>query len=170
MKHLITTTIAALGLSACASITTGTSQPITVDTPYAQGAQCQLMDTAGGSWFMKDTPNTVTVNKGNGPMTIKCEKSGFQKGTTILEETFQGATLGNIILGGGVGIIVDAATGAAQEYPKQAKVYLQPNKWDSSSHREQWMQEKRQYDQMLENKVNPNQKSDSAEYPSQRRR
>lgn len=154
--------------SGCATVTTGTTQPITVDTPYVDGAECSLRDTAGGSWWVKDTPDTVTVNKGNGPMTIKCEKSGYNKGVTVLKETFQGATLGNIILGGGIGVIVDAASGAAQEYPKSVKVYLEPKKWKSNSHREQWMEEKRQYDRLLADLYKPN-KTNSPEYPSQRR-
>ncbi|MFP6869957.1 MAG: hypothetical protein VCE91_11535 [Nitrospinota bacterium] len=38
------------------------------------------------------------------------------------DETFSGATLENILLRGGIGIIVDTISGAAQEYPLQGQV------------------------------------------------
>jgi hypothetical protein len=169
MKRHSTILAALFVLSACATITTGTSQPLTVVTPYADNASCQLRDTAGGSWYIKETPNTVTVTKGDGPMTITCEKAGYNNGVTVLNEKFQGATLGNIILGGGVGVIVDAASGAAQEYPKDVKVYLEPKKWESETRRSQWMEEKRQYDLELAAKFDSSSKQ-SPDYPSQRRR
>ncbi len=155
-------------LSACASISTGTSQPITVVTPYAEGATCSLRDSAGGSWAISRTPDTATVNKGDGPMTIRCEKSGFKDGATVLNEKFQGATMGNILLGGGIGLIADASTGAAQEYPKDVKVYLEPITWKNVSEQEQWMQEKRQYDQILAD-LFKEPKSETPAYPSHRR-
>jgi hypothetical protein len=154
--------------SACATITTGTTQPITVVTPYADNASCDLRDTGGGSWYLRSTPDTVVVNKGSGPMTIKCQKDGFENGTTVLNEKFQGATLGNVLLGGGIGVIVDASSGAAQEYPKDVKVYLKPKKWSSESERVQWMEEKRQYDLELAKKFEPQPTSKPA-YPSGRR-
>lgn len=167
--RFVSAVILASSLSACASITTGTTQPLTVVTPYVNEASCQLNDTAGGSWFIRHTPDTVTVNKGDGPMTIRCEKDGYRDGVTVLNETFQGATLGNILLGGGIGVIVDASTGAAQEYPKDAKVYLEPEKWQSDALQMQWIQEKSQYEASLVEQ-RQNKRHNLPDYPSQRRR
>ncbi len=35
--------------------------------------------------------------------------------------------MGNIILGGGIGILIDAASGAAQEYPSKVSVIMEPD-------------------------------------------
>lgn len=160
--------ISALPLVACASVTTGTTQALTVDTPYAPNAECELQDTAGGHWYAKGTPTTVTVNKGNGPMTIKCSHAGFMPGVLVLDEKFQGATLGNILLGGGIGVIVDASTGAAQEYPKQAKVYMEKEHWSSAQERQQWVDEKLQYERLLAESYKQN-KGDNSSVAARRR-
>ncbi len=154
MKKLILLP-AVLGLSACATITTGTTQQITVETPYAIGSSCDLKDSAGGSYYIKSTPDSAMVNKGDGPLTVKCEKAGYNDGVTVVEEKFQGATLGNIILGGGIGVIVDAASGAAQEYPKQTKVFLEKKNWKSDAERQQWLDEKLQYERIIAEKDKP---------------
>lgn len=158
-----------LGTSACASITTGMTQPLTVVTPYVDAAECSLKDTGGGSWYIKETPDTVKVLKGDGPMTIRCEKSGYRNGVTVLNEKFQGATLGNILLGGGIGVIVDASTGAAQEYPKDVKVYMEPHKWPSETARREWMEEKRQYDRLLMEAEDVDRPRRQPEYPGRHR-
>lgn len=59
-------------------------------------------------------------------MVLTCEKKGFKTTTHSFDETIVGATFGNIILGGGVGLLVDAASGAAQEYPSLVHVVMQP--------------------------------------------
>lgn len=136
-------------LGACSTITTGTTQPLTVETPYAEGAACSLTDSKGATWRVQETPQTVEVTKGDGPMTIACEKSGFKDGKTVMQEGFAGATLGNVILGGGIGIIVDAASGAAQEYPDKVSVWLEPKSFASTSEREKWFDAKAAYEESL---------------------
>ena len=136
-------------LGACSTITTGTTQPLLVKTPYAEGASCSLVDTREGTWRIQQTPQTVEVTKGDGPMTITCEKPGHKTEIYILDENFAGATLGNIILGGGVGVIVDAASGAAQEYPDEISLWLQPNKFASAEARKNWMEERDAYKESL---------------------
>ena len=144
-----------MGLSACSTITTGTTQSLTVVTPFADGAKCDLVDTKGSTWRVTESPQTIEVNKGSGPMTITCTKRGYQTGKTVMEEGFAGMTLGNVILGGGIGLIVDAASGAAQEYPDSVSVWMQPNKWHSSSQKAEWQEAKIAYDAKMEAKKNP---------------
>jgi len=111
-------------LSACASITTGTEQSIFVETPKVTGAACELTDSKLGKWTVKSTPGSVKVKKGDGPMNVVCTKAGYEAANISVEETLVGATLGNIILGGGIGILVDAASGAAQKYPDRIVVRM----------------------------------------------
>lgn len=134
---------AVLATAGCATIVSGTSQSITVLTEKGvEGARCELTDSKGGKWYVPDTPGTVTVRKGDGPMTIVCKKAGFKTATHIFDETLHGATFGNIIAGGGVGILVDAASGAAQRYPDQVTVWMEPEAFSTEAQRLAWKTEK----------------------------
>ena len=59
-------------------------------------------------------------------MTLVCKKEGFETTTMTFDESLTGATFGNIILGGGIGILVDTMSGAAQEYPSQVRLVMKP--------------------------------------------
>jgi hypothetical protein len=136
---------AALSLTACATIVSGTQQSLFVDTPHVEGAQCQLKDSKAGAWYLPSTPGTVTVLKGNGPMSIVCKKGGYETGVVSVDEDVSGATFGNILLGGGIGIFVDAASGAAQKYPDQVVVWMKPQHFASAAARKAWESDKADY-------------------------
>lgn len=116
-----------LFLSGCATLVTGTSQSILIDVINAKGASCTGIDKRGRRYNWPNTPSATTVHKGDGPIVLTCEKKGFKKTTHLFDETLVGATLGNIILGGGIGILIDAASGAAQEYPSKVSVIMEPD-------------------------------------------
>jgi hypothetical protein len=111
----------------CATIASGTTQSIMIDTFNAHGATCKGVDKKGREYFWVNTPSSTTVQKGDAPMTITCDKSGFKRTVHVIDETIVAATFGNIILGGGIGFLVDATSGAAQEYPTLVKFPLEPD-------------------------------------------
>lgn len=123
---LLLLTMTLLSAAGCATIAAGTTQSIMVDTFNAQGATCKGVDKRGREYYWANTPSSTTVQKGDGPMTITCEKKGFKKTVHTIDETVTGATFGNIVAGGVVGFLVDATSGAAQEYPTMVKFPLQP--------------------------------------------
>ena len=130
----------------CAIITTGTDQGIRVVTEKdVVGASCTLVDSEGNRSFIPRTPGTTYMTRGNAPMTITCKKTGYK--TTILEidESISGATLGNVILGGGIGIIFDASSGAAQRYPDNVVIWMEPEKWPDENAKLRWEEERRAY-------------------------
>ena len=137
MRRLILPALVA-SLAGCATLTTGTTQSLTVLTPEMQGADCELTDSKGMKWYVKDTPDTVVVSRGDGPLLVACEKEGFHPAMASIEEEFQGATLGNVLLGGGIGVIVDATSGAAQRYPDQITMWLEPKSFGTEAERERW--------------------------------
>jgi len=117
----------ALMTSACATITQGTTQPMHVETIPHAGAKCKLRDSAGGSWLIVETPGVATVNKGDGPMRVRCEKEHKGKkfvGNRSVTESIETATAGNLLVGGIIGAGIDAASGAAQKYQQYVEVYL----------------------------------------------
>ena len=117
---------AILMLSACASVTKGTEQVVQVETPGVAGASCKLKDTKFREWTVESTPGSALVQKGDGPMDVVCKKTGYHPGTLIVPESFEAMTIGNVLIGGVVGIAIDAASGAAQKYPDLIKVQMNP--------------------------------------------
>lgn len=150
---LLPSLFAVLSVSACASIVSGTQQNIFIETPHVNGAECKLSDSKNGSWYLQSTPGSVSVLKGNGPMNIVCFKSGYETTTVTVDESVAGATFGNIILGGGIGIFVDAATGAAQMYPDKVIVWMKPKSFSSSAARTSWENEKAEYERKIQEEL-----------------
>jgi hypothetical protein len=107
--------LAAVALSGCATIIKGTSQNIAVQTPPATGANC-VLTSKEGMWSVV-TPGSVKIDKSKEDVLIHCTKPGYQDASGTIPSNFQGWTLGNIILGGVIGVGVDAASGAMNEYP-----------------------------------------------------
>ena len=107
--------VAVAGLTGCASIVSGTSQVVSVETmqksgPVA-GASCKLQNDKGV--YYVTTPGTVTVHRAYGDMTVKCEKPGHPVGMATVKSSTKAMMAGNIIFGGVIGAGVDAASGAA---------------------------------------------------------
>ncbi len=150
-KKLLTLPLVLLA-SACSTITTGTTQDLTVETPEVLGATCTLTDSKQATWTIQSTPGTSIVTKGDGPMKVTCSKDGYQTNSVMVEEGLAGMTFGNVLLGGGVGIIVDAASGAAQEYPDVVYVWLQPEKWKSAEDEAKWHEAKAAFELAEEEK------------------
>lgn len=112
-------------LSGCASIAGDKSQPVTIrttcDGEELSGATCNLINSKG-SYVLK-TPGTVSVNKSFGDMTIDCKK-GDSAGAVAVKSSSSGLTWGNIILGGGIGALVDMKTGAGYNYQNSIVVNM----------------------------------------------
>jgi hypothetical protein len=160
--YVLPALVAVLALSACATIVSGTQQSLFVDTPHVEGAQCQLKDSKAGAWYLPSTPGTVTVSKGNGPMNIVCKKAGYQTGVVSVDEDVSGATFGNIILGGGIGIFVDAASGAAQKYPDQIVLWMKPQHFASAAARKEWEADKAAYEKKIAAEVAAKKKAEQS--------
>lgn len=111
-------------LSGCASVTQGTTEDIKVTSLPVDGANCTLKNGVG-AWSVT-TPGSAKVDKSKTDLDVTCSKTGFQDGHTIMESHFEGMTAGNLILGGGIGLAVDASTGAMNHYDKAVEVTLTP--------------------------------------------
>lgn len=112
-------------LGGCASIVEGTDQQVTVNTT-PQGAKCALTRAGEVIGVANPTPQTLTLDKSKNDVTIVCEKAGFQEATAVLDSEFQAMTLGNLLVGGVIGVGVDAATGALNEYDSSVTVPMTP--------------------------------------------
>jgi hypothetical protein len=108
----------------CASITNGTSQSINVNSDPGE-ADCTLTRD-GRELATVKTPAPVKVKRESRTIQVVCKKEGFRDGETTMDARFETATLGNLILGGVVGLAVDAASGAYQRYDGFVMVHLTP--------------------------------------------
>jgi hypothetical protein len=118
--------VAAIGflLTGCASIVRGSSQSILITTPPTVGADCVLASRAG-NWSVT-SPGAVRVSKSKEDVTVTCTKDGFQEAVASIPSEFEGWTVGNIVFGGLIGLGVDAATGAINNYPNAFQVRMTP--------------------------------------------
>ena len=108
-------------LSGCASIVNGTSEKVTVTTPPAKGANCQLKNKEG-AWNVNKTPGEVTVHRGHDPLVVDCQKAGYVETKKTVVSSTNGTSVGNILAGGLIGEGIDLANGAAYKYPKTITV------------------------------------------------
>ena len=110
----------------CASITGTTAQSISVETrdeaSVVSGANCEMTNSKG-KWFLS-TPGSVQIRRSNDDLIITCQKDGYPPGTASVISETKGAMLANIILGGGIGAIVDHNSGAAYEYPTLVQIIM----------------------------------------------
>jgi len=112
-----------VGLGGCASVISGTSQTLTLDT-VPSGADCSLSKKGLVIGRVNPTPGAVYVQRTRDDITVECKKDGYQTGTFINRSGLEAATLGNVILGGLVGVVVDAASGANNKYDERMLITL----------------------------------------------
>ena len=112
-----------VSLSGCATITTGTTQSILVDTTPS-GAICRFSRSDREVGVVNPTPGMLMITKDGAPLTIVCKRAGYYPNTGVLRANFEPMTLGNILLGGIIGIVVDAASGADRKYDATLTVTL----------------------------------------------
>jgi hypothetical protein len=100
-------------LGACATVTRGTEEAFTVET-VPSGA---VVHTSIG--FNCDQTPCVWRIKRNSDFTVTITKPGFKTVNTQVSHTTSGAgaagMAGNVLIGGVIGIGVDAVTGASQD-------------------------------------------------------
>jgi len=116
--------------SGCASVTGTTGQSVSVETrqkngSVLSGASCELTNSKG-KWFIT-TPGSASIRRSNDDMIVVCNKDGHEPGTAAVVSDTKGMMFGNILIGGGIGALVDHNTGAAYEYPTLIQIMMGSN-------------------------------------------
>jgi hypothetical protein len=83
------------------------------------------------------------VGKASGAISVLCRREGYQDTIGTVGSEFQPATFGNIILGGVIGVVVDAASGALSKYPASVTFTLLPIAFDSQAEQDRFYDELR---------------------------
>ena len=102
-------------LSGCATVVKGSDQLVAVNTPGAEGAICELTSPSIGVHTVR-TPGSINLPKSRKNISVVCKKECYGEATGVIESSLAAMTAGNIILGGGVGFIIDASSGAMNKY------------------------------------------------------
>ncbi len=112
-------------LCGCATITKGTTQVVSVDTPGVPGAKCLLSSSSIGHVNIV-TPATVNLQKGSENVAVRCTKECFTDGSGIIGSGTETMTAGNVLVGGVIGLGIDAASGAMNKYNEQNQISMAP--------------------------------------------
>lgn len=122
MKRIFLMAVAATALVGCSSIISGTQQTISFNS-NPPGAVCAL--TRNGLPIGNvTTPGGIVVEKTKHNIQVTCAKEGYEDATAMLKSEVEGATFGNIILGGGIGWAIDSASGADNKYQEVVNVSM----------------------------------------------
>jgi hypothetical protein len=112
--------------SGCASITGTTGQSISVETRLKDkqiaGAACELTNSRG-KWYLT-TPGSTQIRRSNEELIVLCTKEGIESGRASVVSDTKGSMFGNILLGGGIGAIIDHSNGSAYEYPTLIQIMM----------------------------------------------
>jgi ABC-type proline/glycine betaine transport system substrate-binding protein len=117
--------VALLAPAACASIGSGTTQTIAVNT-NPPGAQCGLFREGFRIATVQTTPGTATVDKTKHDIAIICVLAGHDQAQYYNRSQAEAMTFGNLIIGGGIGWAIDSASGADNKYDSPVNINLVP--------------------------------------------
>lgn len=118
--------IAVIFLSGCATIMTGATQKVPVNS-NPSGA---IAKVDGGMAAV--TPTIFNLERKT-DHTIEISKDGYRTAQVTLRHTVSGATAGNLLVGGIIGIAVDSCSGAMFKLvPERVDVNLEPAGQQSS--------------------------------------
>jgi hypothetical protein len=107
---------AALATSGCASIISGRTATVQFDSNPSD-AQVVIHDKHGKQVIATRTPASVELRRKDkfiwpARYTATIEKPGYKPATVPIGSTLNPWVVGNIVIGGPIGLIVDSATGA----------------------------------------------------------
>ncbi|WBV43983.1 hypothetical protein [Pseudoroseomonas cervicalis] len=131
-----------MSTAACASITQGSTQNVTVITD-PPGAQCNLQRGSQSIAAISRTPQSVTLDKSRQDIAVVCKHEGYEDGASTLVSEFAGMTIGNVLFGGLIGVAVDSASGAMNKYPSEIRLALFPSSFPSEAARDDFFARRR---------------------------
>lgn len=120
MKQFLVLTIVVIMSTGCASIVNDSMQPIKVQTQTSSGelfvgAECVAENDYGTVKFTSgDTPS---VHRSAKDLSITCRAPAKEDATARAISRANAGLAGNILLGGGIGAIIDHNRGTAYTYP-----------------------------------------------------
>jgi hypothetical protein len=118
---------AAAALAGCATLTDSSQQLVELhaiaDNREVAGVGCLLANDAG-RWFVV-APGRVTIDRSAGPLAVDCAAQGVGRSSELVDSRFEtGKLIGNVVISGGLGYLVDRHSGAGFAYPATLTVIM----------------------------------------------
>ena len=110
-------------MTGCATIVKGTTQNVAIETPGVEGAECELSSPGIGTKTVV-TPATLELEKSQHNVSVTCRKRCYQDGVGVIASYTEGMAAGNVVIGGVIGLGVDAATGAMNKYADRTSILI----------------------------------------------
>lgn len=123
MNKFILLAASVAALSGCSSIIEGTSQELVINTS-PENCDCALEREGQIIGRVTETPGGITVKKTKHDITVICKKKGYETAKYFNKSEVAGATVANVILGGGIGWAIDSANGADNKYTTPMNITL----------------------------------------------
>ena len=125
--RLYSIVFACVSMTGCASIMNDTTTPVRFETFSAAGveikdAECKLENDYGQQAIK--TPATVNVRRSSKDLQITCIKPESSDGRGVAISRANAGMAGNILIGGGIGAIIDHNKGTAYTYPQWVQIVM----------------------------------------------
>ena len=108
----------------CASIMEGSDHVININTTGCEDSGvkiCTVVNSQSSSVIT--APASTSVEKARGALTVTCvSRDKSASGSLVIDSSYEAMNAGNLLLGGIIGLGVDAATGAMWKYPSAVVV------------------------------------------------
>jgi len=130
-------------LGGCATLTTSSSQTVTLTTE-PPGAACTFKREGEVIGIINPTPGSLTVSKSHSDIDVSCTREGYLDAVGRVGSKFQAMTFGNILFGGIIGIAVDAVSGATAEYEANVSIRMTPAEFASVEARDKFFDQQRE--------------------------
>lgn len=127
-KFLVILGTLAIGLlSGCATITGSEMQQVSLTTKgensqSIDGAKCKLQNDKGA--WEATSPSFVNIHRSAEDLTVECKKTGYSEGLLKAVSRAAGSMYANVILGGGIGAMIDHSKGTGYNYPDVLSVEM----------------------------------------------
>lgn len=118
LKILIIITTSLL-VGACATLTVGNEQLLTVQTSPESNAQCSLNNNEG-AWYISQTPSYVTIRRSSSALKIACTAKNNASAAAVINPFIHE----RVLYGGLIGAVIDRDNGSAYEYPQVITVEI----------------------------------------------
>ncbi len=112
-------------LAGCATLTGGTHEDITIRS-NPSGATCSLYRGGRSVGTVESTPGKVHVRRTSDDLTLTCHHEGYADASQSISSDLSARVFGNAIVGGVIGVVVDASTGAYNAYSDNVSIDLAP--------------------------------------------
>lgn len=117
--------LAAVLVGGCSTIVKGTKQQVSINTPGVTGAVCELTSPVVGKQIVQ-APANIVLQKSKHSVAVSCTAQCYAPAVATLASHTEIMTAGNILVGGVIGLGVDAASGAMNHYDASVEVAMSP--------------------------------------------